>query len=103
MEIFIICTKKVNVNGGNGMLTKKSKHLVIIVVIRNISPSADRSCSSGLNGSDPEQKGERQRMKTFPGCRRHLKCFFDSEPVYLQIDETCKHIKATRKSSTYPC
>ena len=24
-------------------------------VIRNIAPSADRSCSSGLNGSDPEQ------------------------------------------------
>ena len=24
-------------------------------VIWNISPSADRSCSSGLNGSDPEQ------------------------------------------------
>ena len=27
-------------------------------VIRNISPSADRSCSSGMNGSDPEQMSE---------------------------------------------
>ena len=27
-------------------------------VIRNISLSADRSCSSGLNGSDPEQMSE---------------------------------------------
>ena len=29
-----------------------------IYVIRNIAPSADRSCSSGLNGSDPEQMSE---------------------------------------------
>ena len=27
-------------------------------VIRNIVPSADRSCSSSLNGSDPEQMSE---------------------------------------------
>ena len=34
-------------------------------VTRTISPSADRSYSSGLNGSDPEQMSEWQRMKTF--------------------------------------
>ena len=28
-------------------------------VIMNIAPSADRSCSSGLNGSDPEEMSER--------------------------------------------
>ena len=73
------------------------------IVSKNISPSADRSYSSGLNGSDPEQMSEWQRMNTFPGCCRHLECCFDSEPVYLQTDQTCKHNKATRKSSTYPC
>ena len=55
----------------------------IIHVVRNIAPSADRSCSFGLNGSDPEQISERQRMKTLLGCHRHLECFFDSELVYL--------------------
>ena len=49
------------------------------------------------DGSDTEQMSERQRMKTFPGCRRHLEWCFDSEPVYLQIDQTWKHIKSTRK------
>ena len=73
------------------------------IVRRNISPSTDISCSSGLNGSNPEQMSERQRMKTFPGCLRHLECCFDSEPMYLQIDQTCKHIKDTKKESTYPC
>ena len=63
-------------------------------VIKNISPSTDRSYSSSLNGLDPEQMSERQRMKTFPGCCRHLECCFDSEPVYLQ---TCKHSKDTIK------
>ena len=29
--------------------------MVAIFVVRNFAPSADRSCSSGLNGSDPEQ------------------------------------------------
>ena len=32
---------------------------VISIVIRNIVPYVDRSCSSGLNGSDPEQMSER--------------------------------------------
>ena len=41
-------------------------------VVRNIAPSADRSCSSGLNGSDPKQISERQRVKTFPECYKHL-------------------------------
>ena len=27
-------------------------------VVRKIAPSTDRSCSSGLNGSDPEQMSE---------------------------------------------
>ena len=54
---------------------------VAIFVTRNISPSTDRIYSSDLNGSDPEQLSERQRMKTFPRCRRHLECCFDSEPV----------------------
>ena len=72
-------------------------------VSRNISPSADRSYSSSLNGSDPEQMSERQRMNTLPGCCRNLECFFDSEPVYLQPYQTCKHIKAMRTSSNYPC
>ena len=72
-------------------------------IIRNIAPSVDRSCFYGLNGSDPEQMSERQRMKNLPGCHRHLECFFDSEPMYLQPDQTRKHIKATRTSSTYPC
>ena len=72
-------------------------------VIRNISPSADKICSSYLNGSNPEQMSERQRMNTFPRCCRHLECCFNCEPVYLQTDQTCKHIKATKKSSTYPC
>ena len=35
------------------------------LVIRNISPSADRSYSSSLNGSDPEQMSERKRMNKF--------------------------------------
>ena len=84
--------------------TQKNLNLVIFgFVVRNIAPSADRSCSFGLNGSDPEQMSERQRMKTFLECRRHLECCFDSEPMYLQTDQTCKSIKATRKSSTYPC
>ena len=76
---------------------------VAIFVIRNIAPSADRSCSSGMNGSDPEQMSERQRMKTFPECSRHLEYCFDCEIFYPQIDQTCKHIKGTRKSSTYIC
>ena len=50
-------------------------------VIRNIGPSADRSCSFGLNGLDPEQMSEQQRMKTFLGCHRHLECCFDNELV----------------------
>ena len=52
-------------------------------------------CSSSLNGSDPEQMSERQRMKTLPGCRRHMECCFDSEPVYLQTDQKVsqKHTK----------
>ena len=41
-------------------------------VVRNIAPSADRSYSSGMNGSDPEQISERQRVKTFPECCKHL-------------------------------
>ena len=41
-------------------------------VVRNIAPSMDKSCSSGLNGSDPEQMSEQQRMKTFPECHKHL-------------------------------
>ena len=53
-------------------------------ITMNISPSVDRSCSSGLNGSDLEQMSERQRMKTFPECRRHLEYCFDSELVYLK-------------------
>ena len=57
-------------------------------VTRNISPFADKSCSSGLNGSDPEQMSEQQIMKTLPGCRRYLECYFNSEPMYLQLDET---------------
>ena len=28
-------------------------------VVRNIAPSVDRSCSSGMNGSDPKQISER--------------------------------------------
>ena len=73
------------------------------VVSRNISPFADISLSSGLNGSNPEQMSERKMMKTFRGCRRNLECCLNSEPVYLQTDQTRKHIKATIKSSTYPC
>ena len=72
-------------------------------VVRNIAPSADKSCSSGLNGSDPEQMSERQRMKTFPKFYRHLEYYFDYEPIYLQTYQTYKHVKVTRKSSTYPC
>ena len=53
-------------------------------VTMNISPSMDSSCSSGLNGSDPEQMSEQKRMKTLPGCRRHLECCFDNESMYLQ-------------------
>ena len=41
-------------------------------VVRNIAPSVDRSCSSGLNGSYPEQISERKRLKTFPECCKHL-------------------------------
>ena len=41
-------------------------------VVNNIAPSADRSCSFGMNGSDPKQMSERQRMKTFPECCKHL-------------------------------
>ena len=41
-------------------------------VVRNIAPSVDRSCSSGLNGSDPEQISEQKRVKTFPKCCKHL-------------------------------
>ena len=52
-------------------------------VSRNISPSADRSCSNGLNGSDLEQMSERQGMKTLPGCCRHQEYYFDTEHVYL--------------------
>ena len=76
---------------------------VAIFVVRNIAPSMDISCSSGLIGSNPEQMSERQRMKTFPECYRHLEYCFDYEPVYLEIDKTRKHIKSTIKSSTYPC
>ena len=54
------------------------------LVTRNISPSADRSCFFGLNGSDLEQMSEGQRMKTFPECHRHLEYCFDSELVYLK-------------------
>ena len=53
-------------------------------VIRNIAPSADRSFSSGLNGSDLKQMSERQRMKTFPEYCRHLEYCFDGKPMYLQ-------------------
>ena len=77
--------------------------LLLLFVIRNIAPSVDRSCTSGLNGSNPEQMSERQRMKTFPKCCRHLEYCFDYELVYLQTYQTYKHIKDTRKSSTYPC
>ena len=52
-------------------------------VTRNIAPSADRSCSSGLNGSDLEQMSERQIMKAFPQCHIHLEYCFDCEPMYL--------------------
>ena len=68
---------------------------VTTFVIRNIGPSADRSCSFGLNGLDPEQMSEQQRMKTFLECCRHLEYCFDHEPVYLQTCQTYKHIKAT--------
>ena len=67
-----------------------------ISVTKNISPSANRSCSSVLNGSDPEQMSEQKRMKTLPACHRHLECCFDNEPIHLQSDQTCKHIKATK-------
>ena len=42
------------------------------IVVKNIAPFVDRSYSSGLNGSDPEQISERQRVKTFPKCCKHL-------------------------------
>ena len=41
-------------------------------VFRNIAPSVDRSCSFGMNGSDPEQISEQQRVKNFPECCKHL-------------------------------
>ena len=39
----------------NPYFHEKGDYDMIITVIRNISPSMDRSCSSGLNGSNPEQ------------------------------------------------
>ena len=45
---------------------------VAIFVIRFIASSADRCCSSSLNGSDIEQMSEPQRMKTFPECCKQL-------------------------------
>ena len=30
------------------------------ILSRNISPSADRSCSSGMNGSDPKQMNDKE-------------------------------------------
>ena len=74
-----------------------------VCVIMNIAPSMDISYSSSLNGSDPEQMSERQRMKTFLECCRHLEYCFDHEPKYPKTYQTYKNIKATRKSSTYPC
>ena len=62
------------------------------ICTRNISPSVDRSCSFGLNGSYPEQMSERKRMKTFPECHRHLEYFFDCEPVYLQTHQSYQKI-----------
>ena len=56
--------------------------------IRNIAPSADISCSSGLNGSDLEKMSERQRMNTFPECHRHLEYCLDSEPKYPPSNQT---------------
>ena len=75
---------------------------VAIFVRRNISPFADRSYSSGLNGSDPEQMSEWKRMKTFPKFHRHLEYCLDCEPVYLQTYQIYKHIKATRTLFTHP-
>ena len=51
------------------------------IVSKNISPSADRSYSSGLNGLDPEQMSEWQRMKNFTEYHRHLEYCFDCEPM----------------------
>ena len=65
-----------------GMPINQNKHLVIVV--RNIAPSVDRSCSSSLNGSDPKQISEWQRMKTFPKFCKHLEQLFDDKLVYLQ-------------------
>ena len=42
------------------------------LVVRNIAPPANKSCSSDLNGLDLEQISERQRVKTFPECCKHL-------------------------------
>ena len=71
-------------------------------VIRNISPSADRSCSSSINGSDPEQ------MSEYLSSRLSLNVI-DAWNITLMKDlytcktcQTYKDIKATRKSSTHP-
>ena len=35
---------------------------------------------------------EQQRMKTLHGYHRHLECCFDSEPVYLQTNQSYQKI-----------
>ena len=62
-------------------------------VIRNIAPFTDRSCSSGLNGSDLEQMSEWERMKTFPECHRHLN---DASIVNLCTWKYIKHANTSK-------
>ena len=71
-------------------------------VARNFSPSADRSCSSGLNGLDPEQmvhdKVERLSLQAI----NTWNTIFDGVMWFFSYDKRSprkylhKHIKHTR-------
>ena len=53
------------------------------IIRRNISPSVNISCSSGLNGSDPEQMNDKGWRPSLDIVDTWNACF-DSKLVYLQ-------------------
>ena len=71
-------------------------------VVENIAPSANRSCSSSLNGSDPEQISEQQKVKTFPNVVNTWNNALMMNLCTYRTYQINKNIKATRTLFTHP-
>ena len=73
-----------------------------LVVIKNIAPSADRSCSSGLNGSYPEQIVHNKVGRLSLEDINTWNAIFDGVMWFFSYDKRSprkyphKHIKHTR-------